>query len=153
MDCLKEAEEVLATIDVLCSFADASTTAPVPYVRPTVLPIGKGLFILPIFSMTFFVGTGKLHLRQCRHPCLEQIDDVSFIANDVELESGQVVCCRSNIDVIMTSLDSDKGARLLVISGPNMGGKSTYLRQTALAVLMAQIGCFVPAEVLRDHAK
>ncbi len=70
-----------------------------------------------------------------RHPVIEQwMEDTRegrFIANDVYLDAG------------------DAGPSLLLITGPNMGGKSTYLRQTAMLVLMAQMGCFVPAESLR----
>ncbi|KAF0191008.1 MAG: DNA mismatch repair protein MutS [Gammaproteobacteria bacterium] len=60
-----------------------------------------------------------------RHPVVEQCLDEPFIAND-------------------TRLDADR--RMLIITGPNMGGKSTYMRQTALIVLLAHIGSFVPAE-------
>ncbi|MGB5719377.1 MAG: DNA mismatch repair protein MutS [Woeseiaceae bacterium] len=63
-----------------------------------------------------------------RHLVVEQVIDTPFIANDVEL--GETT-------------------RLLVITGPNMGGKSTYMRQTALIVILAHIGSFVPAERLR----
>jgi len=63
-----------------------------------------------------------------RHLVVEQVIDTPFIANDL-------------------SLGEDK--RLLVITGPNMGGKSTYMRQTALIVILAHIGSFVPADKLR----
>jgi DNA mismatch repair protein MutS len=70
-----------------------------------------------------------------RHPVIEQwmeeTRDGRFIANDIFLNSG------------------DDGPSLLLITGPNMGGKSTYLRQAAMLVLMAQMGSFVPAESLR----
>ncbi len=63
-----------------------------------------------------------------RHPVVEQSTDGPFIANDI-------------------SLDDDR--RMLIITGPNMGGKSTYMRQVALITLMAHIGSFVPADAAR----
>lgn len=70
-----------------------------------------------------------------RHPVIEQWMEETregrFIANDIYLNAG------------------DEGPSLLLITGPNMGGKSTYLRQAAMLVLMAQMGSFVPAESLR----
>jgi DNA mismatch repair protein MutS len=60
-----------------------------------------------------------------RHPVVEQLLDDPFIPNDTRLNARQ---------------------RMLVITGPNMGGKSTYMRQTALIVLLACIGCYVPAD-------
>lgn len=69
---------------------------------------------------------GRLKIKDGRHPVIEQmIDHEMFIAND-------------------TYLDEDSH-RLVIITGPNMAGKSTYMRQTALIVLMAQLGSFVPA--------
>ena len=60
-----------------------------------------------------------------RHPVVEQVLDEPFIANDLNLHSQR---------------------RLMIITGPNMGGKSTYMRQTALIALLAHIGSFVPAD-------
>ena len=70
---------------------------------------------------------GVIDIKAGRHPVIEKmIADGMFIAND-------------------TYLDNSKN-RISIITGPNMAGKSTYMRQTALIVLMAQIGCFVPAQ-------
>lgn len=73
---------------------------------------------------------GIIDIKNGRHPVVEQmIPNDMFIAND-------------------TYLDNNK-SRVSIITGPNMAGKSTYMRQTALIVLMAQIGSFVPAESAR----
>ena len=65
-----------------------------------------------------------LRIRGGRHLVVEAETDTPFVPND---------------------LDLDESRRMLVITGPNMGGKSTYMRQTALIVLLARTGCFVPA--------
>ena len=71
--------------------------------------------------------SGKIILRKSRHPVVEQLlDGAPFVPNDVDLDQGD--------------------NRVAIITGPNMAGKSTYMRQIALIVLMAQMGCFVPAE-------
>ncbi|RDH84113.1 MAG: DNA mismatch repair protein MutS [endosymbiont of Galathealinum brachiosum] len=66
-----------------------------------------------------------INITAGRHPVVEMVTENSFIPNNSKLNDQQ---------------------RMLIITGPNMGGKSTYMRQTALIVLMAHIGCYVPAE-------
>ncbi|WP_141603459.1 DNA mismatch repair protein MutS [Terrilactibacillus laevilacticus] len=66
-----------------------------------------------------------LNIEECRHPVIEKVmKNNEFVANDIVMEED---------------------CQILLITGPNMGGKSTFMRQTALCVIMAQIGCFVPA--------
>lgn len=65
-----------------------------------------------------------IHIEDGRHPVVEQVMDDPFIANPIDL---------------------DPKRQMLIITGPNMGGKSTYMRQTALIALMAHIGSYVPA--------
>jgi DNA mismatch repair protein MutS len=71
----------------------------------------------------------ELEIVQGRHPVIEAFSDEPFVPNSIYLNN---------------STD-----RLLIITGPNMGGKSTVLRQTALICILAQMGCFVPAERAR----
>nr|WP_252724328.1 DNA mismatch repair protein MutS [Vibrio hepatarius] len=66
-----------------------------------------------------------IEIQSGRHPVVEQVLDEPFIANPIKLNSER---------------------KMLIITGPNMGGKSTYMRQTALIALMAHIGSYVPAE-------
>lgn len=77
-------------------------------------------FVRPSFN-----DTGILNVKQGRHPILESINKDQYIPNDIYIDSNQPI---------------------QIITGPNMGGKSTYMRQCALIVLMAQIGCYVPAK-------
>ncbi len=72
---------------------------------------------------------GVIDIKGGRHPVVELMTDELYVPNDTYLDTSS--------------------RRMAVITGPNMSGKSTYMRQTALIVLMAQIGCFVPA----DYAK
>ena len=74
-------------------------------------------------------GTSSVDIKGGRHPCVEIThsgDD--FVPNDL-------------------NLGGEEKERVLLLSGPNMGGKSTLLRQTCLISILAQIGCFVPAQV------
>ena len=99
----------------------------------------KAIAGLDVFSSLSLVATrnnyvkpkinekGTIHIKNGRHPVVElMLKDDLFVANE-------------------TVLDNNKN-RISIITGPNMAGKSTYMRQTALIVLMAQIGSFVPAD-------
>ena len=68
---------------------------------------------------------GRIRIEGGRHPVVELLQEAPFVPNDVELDTNE--------------------NRVAIITGPNMAGKSTYMRQVALIVIMAQIGCFVPA--------
>lgn len=72
-------------------------------------------------------GAG-IHIEAGRHPVVERALDTPFVPNDVYLDARR---------------------RMLIITGPNMGGKSTYMRQVALIVLLAHIGSYVPAQSAR----
>lgn len=77
----------------------------------------------PVINMS-----GKLYLKDSRHPVVEALlQDVPFVPNDVDMDRNE--------------------NRVAIITGPNMAGKSTYMRQVAIITIMAQIGCFVPAAV------
>lgn len=70
---------------------------------------------------------GAIDIKGGRHPVVElMLNDEMFVPNDTYIDT--------------------RASRMSIITGPNMSGKSTYMRQTALIVLMAQIGCFVPAD-------
>ncbi len=68
----------------------------------------------------------RIHLLGSRHPVIEELHRRAFVPNDAELDGGR--------------------RQIVLLTGPNMGGKSTYLRQVALAVIMARAGSFVAAE-------
>ena len=121
---------LVSELDVLCSFATTAAMAPGEYTRPIIHPLTR-----PSKD-----GEGgeteqqeqkqeqerKLVLKRARHPCVELMDDVEFIPNDYE----------------MVEADS----RFTIVTGPNMGGKSTYIRGLGALVVMAQVGSFVPCE-------
>ncbi len=82
------------------------------------------------YSMPEFVSRPVVELENCRHPVVERMSlESGFVPNDITLDSGKT--------------------RLMIITGPNMSGKSTLIRQVALISLMAQMGSFVPASRAR----
>eukprot|EP01132_Coremiostelium_polycephalum_P001085 gene1085-1375_t len=105
---IEDLSSLIGTLDVFVSLAHVSSTATIPYVRPTINPM----------------GTGDTIMTEGRHPFVEFQDGVNFIPNDISLIRGK--------------------SQFHIITGPNMGGKSTFIRQVGLITLMAQIGCFVP---------
>ncbi|MGI6282652.1 DNA mismatch repair protein MutS [Caproicibacterium lactatifermentans] len=109
MDRVQRTAVAVAQLDVLLSFAQVSVGH--QYTRP-------------IVDMS-----GKLELKDSRHPVVEALLEAPFVPNDVTLDKDQ--------------------NRVAIITGPNMAGKSTYMRQAALITIMAQIGCFVPAASAR----
>jgi DNA mismatch repair protein MutS len=81
------------------------------------------------YARPFIDDSSVIEITEGRHPVLERVLMEQFVPNDAHLDH--------------------EGDRLLIITGPNMAGKSTYMRQVALIVLMAQIGSFVPATEAR----
>lgn len=83
----------------------------------------KNDYTRPVINLS-----GKLYLKDSRHPVVEALlQDQPFVPNDVDMDMND--------------------NRVAIITGPNMAGKSTYMRQIAIITIMAQIGCFVPAAV------
>ena len=111
-------ERVAARVDDLLATADA--LAELDAYCSLAQVAGERGYVRPAF-----VPESRIEIVDGRHPVMEALLGSSFVPNDVRL-------------------DVDR-ARFILLTGPNMGGKSTYLRQTALLVLLAQIGSFVPA--------
>ncbi len=81
------------------------------------------------FTRPQFTSDGEIEIIEGRHPVVEKIIKDTFVSNDTHLDT--------------------KDNRTLIITGPNMAGKSTYMRQVGLIILMAHIGAFVPAKSLK----
>ncbi|XP_074846119.1 DNA mismatch repair protein Msh6 [Carettochelys insculpta] len=119
------AVKCFAVLDVLICLANYSKEGDGPFCRP--------VFLLPEANIPPF-----LELKVSRHPCITKTffgDD--FIPNDIVIGS-------KNEDE-----DSNNEACCVLVTGPNMGGKSTLMRQAGLLVVLAQLGCYVPAETCR----
>ncbi len=105
---LQQCAESLAALDVICNLAERAEQMDL---RAPELTEESGL-----------------HIEGGRHPVVEAVSDIPFVANGIHFDSRR---------------------RILIITGPNMGGKSTYMRQTALIVLLAYAGSYVPATSAR----
>ncbi len=106
---IQQTAQAVAMLDVLQSLA--AVAYEFGYTRPQI------------------ISSGKIYLKDARHPVIEKVMKQSFVPNDVQLDM--------------------KENNLLLITGPNMAGKSTYMRQVGLIVIMAHIGSFVPASIAR----
>jgi DNA mismatch repair protein MSH2 len=110
---IEAAADLITKLDVFSSLAEFFSSAPGPYVCPSVSALGEG----------------DLHLVQARHPIIETQESVTFIPNDLLLRRD--------------------GPCFHLITGPNMGGKSTAIRTAALVVVLAQVGLYVPCTSAR----
>lgn len=98
----------------------AKVVAKVDVFTSFALVSGRNDYVRPVFNDEHII-----HIEAGRHPVVEEvISKENYVKNDVSL---------------------GEDAKIMLITGPNMGGKSTYMRQMALTMIMAQIGCFVPA--------
>ncbi len=111
--------EVLAELDVLCGLARVAV---------------ENNYACPQVDDSY-----DLIIREGRHPVVERLVPEMFVANDT--------CFQPQISG--EQVPNSEGAQILLITGPNMAGKSTYLRQVALITVMAQIGSYVPAKSAR----
>ena len=137
-DSILNAEDKLGTLeyDAFCSIREACAARITDFQRAA-----KALAHIDVYASLSLVAernryvrptfneSGTIRITEGRHPVVEQMQKGDFIANDTLLDNKKNCIC--------------------IITGPNMAGKSTYMRQVALITLMAQIGSFVPAEKAR----
>lgn len=117
---LEVREQVKGSIDRLQRLAKSLSTVDVLQAFATVSE--RYQYVRP----TLKAGNGELHIKEGRHPVVEKVlGHQEYIPNSIHMNPEDLI---------------------LLITGPNMSGKSTYMRQLALTVVMAQVGCFVPAE-------
>jgi DNA mismatch repair protein MutS len=131
---IQQTASALAQLDVLASFAETARLH--NYCRPQV------------------ADEGVLQIRDGRHPVLEQqLVEERFVPNDTFLGSSGRESAQTSSPESQSRLTSaatgEKVAQIALITGPNMAGKSTYIRQVALLTLLAHTGSFVPAAEAR----
>ncbi|CAD7935880.1 unnamed protein product [Amoebophrya sp. A120] len=128
---LEKFSDHLATIDVLAAFALVATCSQAEFVRPRLVlehELGEEASAKGT-SSAMLNQQRRLKLTKCTHPLVQENESTAastFVPNDCHMcyEEGRFIC----------------------ITGPNMGGKSTFIRQVAISVLLNQIGMYVPAE-------
>jgi DNA mismatch repair protein MutS len=127
---IQQSAAALAQLDVLASFADTARLQ--SYVRPQV------------------GDDGVLEIRDGRHPVLEQqlVED-RFVPNDTALAAGAPGAAPAGGETAQPAAAEAAAPQIALITGPNMAGKSTYIRQVALLTLLAHTGSFVPAAQAR----
>jgi DNA mismatch repair protein MutS len=127
---IQRTADALAQLDVLAGFADHARFC--NYCCPR-------------------VGTeGRLEIRDGRHPVLEQtLVETRFVSNDTALGSGGSVSDLPGDSVERAGLTTGAVPQIILVTGPNMAGKSTYIRQVALLTLLAHTGGFIPAAAAR----
>ncbi|MBK8269596.1 MAG: hypothetical protein IPK83_15355 [Planctomycetes bacterium] len=116
--------DALASLDVLTALAELARTR--GYCRPDLMAAGSRGESTDSRRETRYA---LLHIEDGRHPVLDQTQRDRFVPNDCDL--------------------APDGHQFLMITGPNMAGKSTYIRQVALLTLLAQTGSYVPAKSMR----
>ena len=130
---MRETARRVAQIDMLACFAHLAALR--GWVRPLI------------------EESGVLEFVAARHPVVEQRMEESgggrFVPNSISLEAWFGGNAAQISEATPGAPELPAGSSIALITGPNMGGKSTYLRQAALLVVMAQCGCFVPAERMR----
>jgi DNA mismatch repair protein MutS len=120
MDTLKQVRETIAK-EVIRLQHLAAKIAEIDVLHSYAATSIRYQYVRPVIS-----EDNRLYVQNGRHPVVEAAQHENYVANDVHLDCDQ--------------------RQVLLITGPNMAGKSTYMRQVALIAIMAQIGCFVPAE-------
>ncbi|HEY3322585.1 MAG TPA: DNA mismatch repair protein MutS [Planctomycetota bacterium] len=129
-ECLHATGRALAQLDALCSLAEVAQ---------------RKNHVRPVLS-----NSGRLCFEQMRHPVLEDtLPKGQLVPNDVALQSPLNGVGRASVPA-GAAADGGQGRpphpQILLLTGPNMAGKSTYIRATALCSILAQMGAFVPAE-------
>jgi DNA mismatch repair protein MSH2 len=127
---LDDAKELLAQLDVFCAWAVVASEARTPMTKPVLVLADDDNNNDGAKAPTD--NADVLELRGLRHPLVETRQG-TFVSNDVILGEGP-------------SQSEAEGGSLWIVTGPNMGGKSTLMRSVGIAVVLAHAGCYVPAQ-------